>query len=150
MTERMEEAAFLRQVLMGNLEAVDLCQCLFRVSQVLDDLVDGDRECTVADVKQAFWDALVTIPANPFYQMHFSYLHPLVSAAFLDWEDATDMEKQDDHGKNLAFVLRDSLTNIVIHCALLLGGRAYQRRISGVVRRYFFDEKLDDYKVKLK
>lgn len=149
MTEKNEEA-FLSQVLQGNGEAVDFCQRLFRVSQVLDDLVDGDREVTAGDVKLVFWDALVEIPANGFYQRHFSYLHPLVAAAFMDWEDATDLEKMDEHGRNLAFVWRDSISSLVAHCALLIGGRAWQRRVSVTIRRFFLDETLDDYKVKLK
>jgi hypothetical protein len=88
----------------------------------------------------------VQIPSNSFYQQNFQHLQPMIRSVFLDWEDATDLEKGDDNDKNLAFVLRDSVGMIVIHCALMIGGRKLAREVSLMVRRYIHDEPLKLYK----
>lgn len=143
--DELEESIII-QALNGNMAAVDFCQRLFRISQTLDDLIDKDREVTGDDIKLAFWDALIELPANLFYRKHFDYLHPIVVASFLDWEDATDLEKGDDNGKDIAFVLRDAIGQIIIHCAILIGGRKHARSWSVKIRKHIMNESLTDYK----
>ena len=75
------EHAFLYQVLRGHPEAVGFVTALGRISQVLDDLYDGDKPVTRPQLDETFWDLLVGLPANPFYRAHFAYLHPLVTAS---------------------------------------------------------------------
>lgn len=147
---RNNEAQFLHKALLGRRDAVEFCQLVFRISQIWDDLVDGDRGVAPDDISRAFWMALVDIPANSFYRQHFAYIHPLLAGYITDWLDANKLQTVDgDHGQNIAFVLRDSVGAIVSQCAYLIGGYEYLRKISPEIRRHIFEETLSDYKQRL-
>lgn len=152
MTDKREEKeeALLYGALAGDTAAIDLCQRLFRVSQVIDDLVDNDRPVSTKDMRMAFWDMLIEIPANGFYQKHFTYLHPIIAASFLDWNDATALETGTMHDRTMAFVLRDTIGQIIIHCALLIGGIHHATKWSIRVRRHIMNETLENYLSELK
>lgn len=140
------EHAFLRQVLQGSAPAVDFCETLFRISQTLDDIIDGDRPVTGDVVVSAFWQSLIELPANPFYRRHESYLRPLMAAALQDWRDSVILERsKSPHDHSLAFVLRDQLTGVVVQCAYLVGGESWMAEVGPAIRRHFHDENLSDY-----
>jgi hypothetical protein len=147
---RPDEEQFLTEVLLGNRDAVRFCSCLFHVSQVIDDLIDQDKQITARDIERSYWDAMIEIPSNPFYQRHIQTLVPLMQTAFNDWLDANDLEYSDDHGKNIAFVLRDSVGSIACQVAYLVGGFDHMRSVSMLIRRHIFEESLTDYKEGLK
>lgn len=143
---RKNEHAFLNQALHNNADAVSFCETLFRISQTLDDIIDGDNPVSGNDVVSAFWQAMVELPSNPFYRRHELYLRPLVAAALQDWRDSVALERADDtHAKTLAFVLRDQLASVVVQCAYLVGGEAWMVQAGASIRRHFHDENLDDY-----
>ena len=140
------ERQFLVEVLRGDLSAVAMCEQLFRISQVLDDLVDGDKPVPAELIIKSFWEALIALPANPFYRQHESTIRPLMAAALQDWTDATRLERADDHhGKTIAFVLRDQLTSLVTQVACIVGGYEWMQEVSIHIRRRFHDETLADY-----
>jgi hypothetical protein len=140
------ETQFLHEILMGNHEAVRLCQLFARVSQVLDDLIDKDKPVPDEVIVKSYWDCLIEVPSNTFYQQNFGNLQPIVRQVLIDWLDATALEKGGDHEKNIAFVLRSSLESIVIQSALILGGYEWVRKVSLKVREFVFTESLKDYK----
>lgn len=140
------ERAFLQHVLQGQAAAILFCEALFRISQTLDDLIDGDKPVTGQAVYRAFWEALVDIPGNPFYRQHEAVLRPLMAAALQDWRDSVSLERDGDrHGRTLAFVLRDQLTSLVVQCAGIVGGFDWMQQVSAEIRRHFHEDKLDDY-----
>jgi hypothetical protein len=141
----MTEPELLRHALKGNVEAVNLCLTLFSVSQTWDDLTDGDKEVAPEAINAAFWNCLVALPSNKFYQLHEKTLGPLVQAAIVDWLTANDLEKGSEHDRTISFVLRDQLTGLVVQCALLIGGYEWMRTVAPDVRRYFHDETLEKY-----
>lgn len=143
---RSDEREFLNSVLQDCSPAVCFCEQLFRISQVLDDLIDRDKPVSDAAITGAFWMALIELPANPFYRQHEPYLRPLMASALQDWKDATGMERAgDEHGMHLAFVLRDQLTAVVIQCAYLIGGYDWMQSVSAQIRRHFHEDSLSDY-----
>jgi hypothetical protein len=143
---RANEAEFLNKVLMGRADAVEFCRALFRVSQVWDDLIDKDRGVDAEDINRAFWTLIVDLPANPFYRANFGHLHPVLRQYIIDWLDATALEREEGaHGKNLAFVLRDSIGAVVTQCAWILGGYEYMRQVSCDVRRHIHEDSLEEY-----
>lgn len=144
-----EEHDFLVEILQGNMAAVAFCENLFRISQIWDDLIDGDKEVSADTTNEAFWRALITVNENPFYFKHAQELQPLIRAAIVDWMDANALEKDGEHGQDVAFVLRDSISAIVIHCAYIIGGFPLMRQVSLAVRKRIYDESLVDYKAKL-
>lgn len=143
---RQDEAAFLRSVLRNNEAAATYCEMLFRISQTLDDLIDKDKPVTDAALVRAFWEALIELPANPFYRQHEPYLRPLMASALQDWRDSVHLERSNSyHYKTLAFVLRDQLTGIVTQCAYLVGGYEWMSQVSPSVRAHFHEDSLHDY-----
>jgi len=140
------ERVFLQQVLKEHTAAILFCEALFRVSQVLDDLIDGDKPVTGNAIYCAFWEAMIEIPGNAFYRAHEPTLRPLMAAALQDWRDSVTLERDGDrHGRTLAFVLRDQLTSLVVQCAGLVGGFAWMQQVGADIRRHFHEDKLDDY-----
>lgn len=140
------ERAFLQHVLQGHAAPILFCESLFRISQTLDDLIDGDKPVTGQAVYRAFWEALIDLPGNPFYRQHESVLRPLMAAALQDWRDSVTLERAGDHhGRTLAFVLRDQLTSLVVQCAGIVGGFDWMQQVSAEIRRHFHEDALDDY-----
>jgi len=140
------ERAFLQRVLKGQAAPIHFCESLFRVSQTLDDLVDRDKPVTDDAIYLAFWEALIELPANPFYRQHEPFLRPLMAAALQDWRDSVTLERDGEHhGRTLAFVLRDQLTSLVVQCAGIVGGFDWMQEVGAEVRRYFHDEYLASY-----
>ncbi|MNZ74012.1 hypothetical protein D3C78_924460 [compost metagenome] len=133
-------------MLQGQAAPILFCESLFRISQTLDDLIDGDKPVTGNAVYRAFWEALIDLPGNPFYRQHESVLRPLMAAALQDWRDSVTLERTGDHhGRTLAFVLRDQLTSLVVQCAGIVGGFDWMQQVSAEIRRHFHEDALDDY-----
>ncbi len=140
------ERAFLQHVLQGQAAPILFCESLFRISQTLDDLIDGDKPVPGQAVYRAFWEALIDLPGNPFYRQHESVLRPLMAAALQDWRDSVTLELAGDHhGRTLAFVLRDQLTSLVVQCAGIVGGFDWMQQVSTEIRRHFHEDALEDY-----
>ncbi|WBF19795.1 hypothetical protein [Halomonas elongata] len=140
------EREFLQQVLPNNPSAVAFCETVFEISQVLDDLIDGDAQLDQGTVIRAFWRALIDLPDNPFYRQHEPFLRPQLATALQDWTDSVTLERSgDEHDRHLAFVLRDQLSGVVVQCVRLVGGYELMRQVGPTVRRFFHDELLSDY-----
>lgn len=136
---------FLEWALLGDAPAVDFCERVFEISQVWDDLVDGDSP-TEHEVHRAFWQALVCLPAHPFYQLHVAPLAALLELSMLNYTASVELERAPSvHDKTIAFVLRDSLTSVVVYCARLVGGFNHAASIAADVQRFFMNEDLPSY-----
>jgi len=143
---RPNEHQFLIKVLRGDMAAVHFCECLFRISQTWDDLIDKDKKISDDDINRMMWEALVVLPGNPFYQKWHHELHPLMKVFASDWMDATTMERiKDDHLRRIAFVLRSSVSNIILHCAYLIGGYDWMKEVSLDIRRHIYEDNFEDY-----
>lgn len=143
--EQGDEKEFLLIVLLGVREAVKFIQDLAFVSQVWDDLVDGDKVPTPEQVTAAFIKSLVELPRNAFYMQHFAVLNPLMESAIQCWLDANELERGNSGDRVLAFVLRDRLGDLVSACAGIVGGLEWQRMASVEIRRMAHVESLGDY-----
>lgn len=140
------EREFLQHALKGNAAAVLFCEALFRVSQVLDDLIDQDKPITGDSIYQSYWEALIDIPSNPFYRANELTLRPLMAAALQDWRDSVTLERDGSHhSKTIAFVLRDQLTSLVVQCAGIVGGFDWMQQVSKDIRLHFHEDSLSDY-----
>lgn len=143
---RSNEHHFLCRVLPNSPAAVAFCETLFRATQTIDDLIDRDRPVADAEIFRAFWDCLFELPANPFYRQHEPYLRPIIASGFQDWWDSVQLERAGDaHGRHIAFVLRDSLTSVVIQCAYLVGGYDWMQQVADSIRRHAHEDSLADY-----
>ena len=145
---RPDEADFLQFALKGDSAAIDFCSIVFRASQVLDDLVDGDP-VSGEQVVETFWDIMVGLPQNPFYRQHVDTLVPMLQVFLQDWEDANRLERMGEHEQNIGFVLRDTVGGIITHVAGLVAGRAWQRAIAVSVRQHIHEDDLEQYRKEL-
>lgn len=141
-----DEAELLHWALLENAEAIAYCLAIGQLSQALDDVVDGDKPVSAEELCRAFWVMLVDLPNNAFVQQYGSQLSAVLGSAFNSWLDANELEKGSDHDKNLAFVLRDALVDVVCFCALKVGGFVWMRKVSVIARRFLLDETVDVYK----
>lgn len=140
------ERQFLSRVLLNNAEAIEFCFCLFRSSQIIDDIHDRDEPVSRDAVRAMAWDVFVNLPSNAFYQQHMPVLQGHIRQTLLDWLDSAVLESTGDpHDQSLAFVLRESLSSLVSSCAYLIGGYAHMVRVSPEVRRYFHDGTFAEY-----
>jgi hypothetical protein len=141
------QTQFLTRVLRGHPSAIEFCLLLGQITQVWDDLIDGDNvELSKESINAAFWNLFVALPRNEFYRQHFDTLNPLLQAAIVDWWDSTVMQAEDSiQSKAIAYVLRDTLTTIVTHCARLVGGYDWMRTMSMEVRRYLYNETMEQF-----
>lgn len=146
------EGEFVEHVLMGQRDAIDMANELFYISQVWDDLIDRDKPVPDNAINRMMWIALVDLPLNPFYQINFLALHPIVRAAIMDWMVATEIERRHEHTRELgiSYIIRDSLTNILSHMAYLIGGYDWMVQISPEIRRWIHDENIGKYVAKVK
>ncbi len=143
------EEAFLFKVIRDP-DAVRFAQLIFRASQVLDDLYDQDREVSKDLVVRTFWELLVELPNNPFYLRNISTLTPLIQSMMVDWMDSCVLEKSGDEEElRIAYVLRDSISALTIHCAYLVNGYEWMLKVSPEVRRLVFDEPIEEYQESL-
>jgi len=134
------EPEFLNHVLLDDQAAVAFCSVLFGISQTWDDLVDRDKPVSDGDINKMMWEALITLPGNSFYQTHYGELSVLMQSAIVDWMDSNELEHGSDHNKLVAYVLRDSVTTILIHCARIVGGYEWMREVSVEIRDAIYDE----------
>lgn len=140
------EREFLQHVLRNHAPAILFCESLFRISQTLDDLLDRDRPVSQETVYNAFFEALIGLPANTFYRENEPFLRPLMAMALQDWRDSFVLERMPEyHHRSLAYVLRDQLTGLVVQCAGLIGGAQWMQQVGPEIRLHFHDETLADY-----
>lgn len=150
MPQSVAEPKFLAECLQGNRDAVLFVQRLIDLAHFWDDLIDGDKKLSHADINGAMQSALVDLPLNPFYQRHLPTLMPLVIVAIHNWKAATDFERgSSEHLKQVAFVLRSSYVDVLVMCAHLIGGWEHASEWVPRIREIVHDEGFDGFKAAL-
>jgi hypothetical protein len=150
MTLTSEQQQLLYQVVRGHSEAAEFCIMLIEVLHLWDDLIDRDKPILPEAINKAFWQALVELPRNSFYQEHFHDLIPCLMTAILNWHAANAMEATpSEPDKEIAFILRSSYADIVIQAAHLCGGYDWAIQITPLIRREFHKEGYAGYRINL-
>jgi hypothetical protein len=158
----MTETDLFKRVLKGNEAAVKFMKDLAFCSQVLDDLVDKDKDVSAGTIENVFWLLLIDVPNNGFYRAHNQSLLPVMGQVLNDWFVANSMEAKhvqlaplpgaepkvwlDDQLLRVSYVLRDSMAQLLTHCTLLIGGYAWMRQHADLIRTFVHDENFDSYK----
>ena len=122
---------------------------IFNIAEVWDDLIDGDKSVSKASINDAFYSAILTLPANPFYQAYYPQLSGSMVSGIHAWLDANELEKGSDNDKAYSYVLRVWYMELITLICQLLHGFDYTRAISIEMRRFFTHETLDEYKEQL-
>ena len=145
----MDEQALIFDVLQGEVDAISLISDLSRVSQIWDDLVDGDKEVSVEAVNDAFITLISRIPRNHFYQKHLNEIQPVIELVVVDWLTANHFEETQEM-LPLAWSLRDNMASLLACCAKIIGGIDWAIRVSPKIRKFVHNEALEIYTDELK
>lgn len=134
-----------------NDSAVDFIVVVGDLCEVIDDLIDADKEVTKADIIRTLYTALVDLPSNPFFKSYSEYLVPVIETGINAWLDANELEKSHDkRDRMFAYVLRDQYMDVLFMCLTITRGRAKMREISLEVREFFtHNETFEDYQSKM-
>lgn len=107
----------------GDVHAVALALQVAHVSEVWDDLIDGDRAPTSDAINRAFVAALFDIQRNPVYLRFRPLIEPIMEHAVLTWMIANRFEKSGDLNRlEFAHVLRYFGLNVCVQIARCIGG----------------------------
>jgi hypothetical protein len=121
----------------GNQSAVDFLVALSGIAELWDDLVDKDKQPSRKDIDIVFWNALVTLPTNEFFNQHKSFLMPLVILSINSWWDSVELENGNTNDRAYALTLRIISLQIAPMIVLLLRGQEAMRETSTDMWRYF-------------
>lgn len=136
----------LRRWLLDDAAAVACVVLISSISETWDDLIDRDRRLDPASINQAFVNALLVLPNNPFYATHRAFLEPVMLLAINAWLDAEVLVREPAaQWRMLAFYLRNYLAEIIQACACLQGGWQHMRAISLEVRAFLAHETYFDW-----
>jgi len=131
----------------GNMAAVELAKQVAFLADVWDNLYDGDKQVTRAELNRAFWVALFEIPSNPVYREAEAYLRPALVSGYLAWMNANYLEtrKDDHHALTVSHVARYGLSEALVMIAFVVGGRDWAEVVGPDIRMMCQRDKLDDY-----
>lgn len=118
--ENPRAAAWLHKVANGNRDAFAWCWSLWNFSQMLDDLVDGDKPVTCAEAAHSFSILLVTLSINPFHLEHARHLLPLMISACSRWVRGDEIAQAGN--KELARGVRCGEIDLFLQVAFITGG----------------------------
>jgi len=104
----------------GNQSAVDFLVALSSIAELWDDLVDKDKEPSRKEIDAVFWNALVTLPTNEFFNQNRAFLMPLVIQSINAWQDSVELENGNTNDRAYALTLRIISLQIAPMIVLLL------------------------------
>lgn len=133
----------IQWALKNNAEALNCAQHIIASSQILDDLWDGDKPVTGDQCVQMVLSMSVDIHKNAFFIKHRDSMTQIVERAILQWLECNDIERNSEASEKLrtaSYILRSSITDLVIQMAYLVGGRAWGRQAAKAIRTAIFEE----------
>lgn len=125
--------------MMGDLEAVRFLNMCYFIAHTWDDLVDRDKPVDDDSINTAFWYALVGIPQNQFYHINKDALVTQFNIFCNQWLDSNELSKLKGDPQVYAFVLKDTLMDLVSQCAYIKGGFEHMRNVSMEIRQLLID-----------
>ena len=121
----------------GNQRSVDFLVALSSIAELWDDLVDKDKQPSRKEIDAVFWNALVTLPTNEFFNANRAFLMPLVIQSINAWQDSVELENGNTNDRAYALTLRIISLQIAPMIVLLLRGQEAMRDVSTDMWRYF-------------
>lgn len=154
------EQSLIALALPDHVAAQALYRQLCAASQVLDDVLDGDKPVSAEHVIAAFVVCSVDLLRNPVAQQFPHEVAEMIESAIQGWLHATDIERAvrdpaaraDGSAERLlqvSYITRSTTTNLLLRLARLLFGREHERAIALTVQRtvYLDNEIFERYRV---
>jgi hypothetical protein len=128
----------------GNQEAVDLIRGIWKLCEVCDDLIYGDKRLPDADIHALFLWLLFVLPNNPVWQR--IEVQASFRLAISNWFAANQLEKSGDREKVItAYTLRCSPYDFFATRVMAAAGPQAGDRAALVFRGMDSPDRLDDY-----
>jgi hypothetical protein len=128
--------AKLREWMLGDENAVQTVIMLSTITEVWDDLIDGDP-VSPDEVHGAFISAMVGLNCNPFYKAWEPLITGTVLAGINAWLDSIELERGETVAERMqAFYIRNYIFEMVNVCAFAIGGWKHMRKVSGEIRAF--------------
>lgn len=134
-----QEIAKLSEWCCGDINAVNFLVLLGKLSQLADDVADGDISASPENIVKILHIAMVDVPLNGFYQKHSQLLLPLFSTSLMFWGNSDKWGKGDrvEYG----FVYREILEQVVTMTATIIGGVNHGYRVTEDLVDFFHEGK---------
>ena len=120
------------------LDAAEWLIDLWHVTQVFDDVADGDA-VDRKSLDDTIWRTMVGMPANSFFMAHAGQLLPAVGTAILKWKASDDAERE-GRADAKSFVWRAAYYDIVLLVVLLCQGRDSAMEKAGAVMALYGED----------
>lgn len=131
----------LHELLCGDESAMAFYRSVAAWAHVYDDLIDGDRPVSHADIHRFVWISLFDLPLNPFYARFQEVLRPIIMTGILNWIAANEMEASGSTEElRVAHVIRYSVGDVLLAAMTLTGGIDHARRNARRARLSLQDE----------
>ena len=124
----------------GNREAHLYLNIICRSARLIDNLFDDLNSWQDEDTYDLSHLLLVELPDNPFFMANRHSLLPLHLVSLNAWKDANSWETSEGVRRTYALVIRDTITELGLMVAHLVGGRDYLESVSLKVRELFIKE----------
>lgn len=130
----------------GNKSAADFLESILGIAHIWDDLIDKDKEVSNHDINKAFFEALIRLPRNTFYNKNFDHLNSVLINSISNWQIATKLERTGkEYETSIAFILRSSYVDLITQSALLIGGEVWACHVGEEIRRLTHHETYQGY-----
>lgn len=154
------EQALIDYALPQAHDAQALYRLLADASQVLDDLLDGDKPVSAEQVIGVVIACSVDVLRNPVAQRYPHEIAALIETAIQGWLQASDIERAAREPQAIAdgsaermlqvsYITRSTTTGLLLQLARLLFGRAHERAVALQVQRvvYLDNELFERYRI---
>lgn len=132
--------------LLGDVGAVGMVRVIAFVAHVWDDLIDGDKTVSNAQINDAFHACTVGLLSNPFVQRHAQAIWPVLETSILNWHGANDLERLGtDHALQVAHVTRCAVGDVAVLAASLIHGHQKAAAMAAELRMLVQQDSLEDY-----
>jgi hypothetical protein len=143
----MNEEQIIRNSLTDGLklpaDAVEWLCDLYAVTQVYDDVADGD-EVDRADLNRALYSSIVGMSLNPFFDLNRFTLRPVLALFIMKWQ-ASDAAERAGAADEVSFVWRAGFYDVVMTVFLLVYGREDTEANAHLIMS-LYGEKFADYR----
>ena len=118
--------------------AVEWLLMMFQVTQVFDDVADGD-EVPREELNKCIWNTLVAMPLNPFFTANSTTLLPVVALSILKWQgsDAVECAGQ---ASEMSFAWRAAFYDLCMIVVQACHGVKKATELSGDVLRLYGED----------
>ena len=131
----------------GNQDALNVYRMIVALVHTWDDLIDGDKEVSEAEINNAFLIAMVYMPANPFYKLIQEQVLPMWVTVLSAYEVANKFERdKDEKGLEIAHNLRYATGHVIAYMIQICVGYEKAKDIMPEVWKTIVDDRFEDYR----